>query len=175
MSHRLLHLLVYSNSSWRPPAEPNAKINVDVSYNSSNATSCSGFIALDSAGLILGSGFRHNENVHSSFAAEALAVIQGLGFALDLGLNKIELKGDSRAVIQKINSPSTDFSVIRPFTSDARAMASRFQFCTFNFAPRNCNLARMHYVEKACGSRRTDTGSRMTQETFLLLLMMIAA
>ncbi|KAE8718166.1 hypothetical protein F3Y22_tig00110017pilonHSYRG00099 [Hibiscus syriacus] len=58
-----------------------------------------------------------------------------------MGLNKIELEGDSRAVIQKINSPSEDFSVIRPFTSDARAMASHFQFCTFNFVPRNCNLA----------------------------------
>ncbi|KAE8715683.1 G-type lectin S-receptor-like serine/threonine-protein kinase [Hibiscus syriacus] len=110
ISHRLRHPLVYPNSSWRPPAEPNAKINVNASYNSSNATS-------------------------------SLSVIQGLGFALDPGLNKIELEGDSRAVIQKINSHSEDFSVIRPFTSDARAMASHFQFCTFNFAPRNCNLA----------------------------------
>ncbi|KAE8678736.1 hypothetical protein F3Y22_tig00111402pilonHSYRG00179 [Hibiscus syriacus] len=102
--------LVHENSVWMPPTDSVVKVNVDASFSSACTSSCSGFMVRDSAGLIMASGFRLNKNLQSVFAAKALAVVQGLRFALYLGFQDIVFtpRGGNSAAAKGRSVPKTN-------------------------------------------------------------------
>ncbi|MBA0706340.1 hypothetical protein Golax_018457 [Gossypium laxum] len=78
-------------------------------------------------GFIMGSGFQGHNLVHSVVIAEALAILRGLQFALDLGFSNVILGSDSRLVVNNIQKSSEDYSESRPFTWDPKNLARKFQ------------------------------------------------
>ncbi|KAK9010079.1 hypothetical protein V6N11_036596 [Hibiscus sabdariffa] len=103
------------------------------------ATNDVGVVVRDSNGLVLGSCFIPSGNISSLFAAEALAVIHGLRFALELGCMHVVLESDSLTTISKLKSGVDDCSLLRPYIADAQSMAQAFYSCHFSFTPRNGN------------------------------------
>ncbi|KAK5835337.1 hypothetical protein PVK06_011025 [Gossypium arboreum] len=87
------------------------------------------------------SGFQGHNLVRAVVTAEALAVINGLQFALDLGFTKVILESDSRLVVQNIQQLSEDYSESRPFTWDAKNLVRKFNSCRFQFIARERNGA----------------------------------
>ncbi|MBA0753984.1 hypothetical protein Gogos_005444 [Gossypium gossypioides] len=79
----------------------------------------------------MGSGFKWHNLIRSVVIAEAIAVLHGLQFALDLGFTNVILESDSKPVIQNIQQTSEDYSESRPFTWNAKNLARNFSSCRF--------------------------------------------
>lgn len=86
------------------------KINVDANFFLAQRKAYSGVSIKDEHGQIMGDCSRLTYQVPTIFTAEALVVVHGLRFALELGFLPIILEGDSRSVIQKLTGNSDDFS-----------------------------------------------------------------
>ncbi|KAK8508480.1 hypothetical protein V6N12_011465 [Hibiscus sabdariffa] len=89
---RLSEPILMGLASWVPPPAHLLKINVDACFVSANGKSCSGIIIRNHVGLIMGAALRHSYQVSSSFEAEALAVVNGLLFASELGFRYVILE-----------------------------------------------------------------------------------
>ncbi|KAK8648921.1 hypothetical protein V6N13_129663 [Hibiscus sabdariffa] len=99
----------------------------------------SGVVVRDSNELVLGSCFIPALTVMSPFAAEALAALYGLRFALDLGCMHVVLESDSLTIISKLRSVVDDLFILRPYIADARLVSQAFASCQFAFTPRSRN------------------------------------
>lgn len=76
-----------------------------------------------------------NENMSSSFAAEALARVQSLQWGFDLGFLDVEVEGDPLIVIIKLRSKDEDKSEIGAYIRDGKILGRRFNTCNFNHNP----------------------------------------
>lgn len=72
-------------SKWSPPARDMVKVNFDAAFRQNQYLSCSGFVIQNYMGLIMGSGLIINTNVANAFSAEAMACLQAMSFAKDMG------------------------------------------------------------------------------------------
>lgn len=77
------------------------KINFDAAFKESEHKSGSRIVIRDRKGRFLGSKVLINNNVPSSFAAEAIACVQSLQWGQHLGFPNVVVEGDSLSVIQK--------------------------------------------------------------------------
>ncbi|MBA0751809.1 hypothetical protein Gogos_000709, partial [Gossypium gossypioides] len=82
-----------------PPRDPYVKINFDAAFKEQERQSRSDSVIRDS---------------------EALACVQALKFAREMGFTMIEVEGDSRTVISNINGAKEDKSHNSAYISDAR-------------------------------------------------------
>ncbi|KAK9001972.1 hypothetical protein V6N11_024665 [Hibiscus sabdariffa] len=108
-SIRLLASIPHVPVRWTALVDPYVKVNYDASFKS-NASSY---------------------HVASSTAAEAQAAIYGLNFASDLGFQWVEMEGDSRAIVTKLLSASSDTSEMSALIGEAKGLARNFRDCKF--------------------------------------------
>ncbi|KAA3464885.1 Ribonuclease H-like superfamily protein [Gossypium australe] len=73
--------------------------------------------------------------------AEALACYQALVLGVHLGIRDVDVEGDSRAVIQKLQGESMDRSEIAAYIADSKKLLSHFRSCVFIFQNREANDA----------------------------------
>lgn len=107
------------------------KVNFDAGFRVNRRTATAGVVIRDENGGILGSTCTLSYHTLSVFAAETKAVIHGLRFAKDLGFLSIVLEGDSRTVINKLNSHEQDFSDISALIWSAKELSKEFHTCIF--------------------------------------------
>nr|KJB20572.1 hypothetical protein B456_003G154500 [Gossypium raimondii] len=146
----LKHPQPRSMVKWSPPPQGYFKINVDAGLSVANNRAVLGFIIRNAEGFIMG----HNL-VHSMVIAEAIAVLDGLQFALDMGFSKVILESDSRLVVNNIQKSSEDYSESRPFTWDVKNLARKFLCCRFQFVAREGNGAAHALVVEDVGFGRS--------------------
>ncbi|MBA0816578.1 hypothetical protein Gohar_001226 [Gossypium harknessii] len=75
------------SSKWLPPERAVVKINFDATFKQNLHQSCSSFVIRNDLGLVMGSGLILNSNVADAFSSEALACLQTLTFAKEMGLS----------------------------------------------------------------------------------------
>ncbi|GMJ04392.1 hypothetical protein HRI_004108400 [Hibiscus trionum] len=124
---------------WSAPTDPFVKVNFDASFKVNTRSSTIGVVIRDMEGYILRASSTVSYRVSSSFAAEAQATIKGLLLASDLGFSRIEVEGDSRSVITKLQSKSQDTSDIGALISEAKGLSRNFRVCNFLFRHRAGN------------------------------------
>ncbi|GMI93031.1 hypothetical protein like AT3G09510 [Hibiscus trionum] len=124
---------------WLAPADPFVKVNFDVGFRQHEKSATIGVIIRNMEGQILGASSLLAYHIPSTFAAEAQAAICGLRLAADMGFRQIEVEGDSRAVVTKLQSDSDDPSDIGALISEAKGQTRRFQECRFLFRHRSRN------------------------------------
>ncbi|KAL4334903.1 hypothetical protein GQ457_07G009690 [Hibiscus cannabinus] len=139
-ANSLSHPNVCIGARWLLPSDPEVKINIDA----------------NSAGFVLGAAHRTNASVRTAFEAEAIAVCQGLQFGEEIGCRDVLVEGDSRSVMQKLNSSVADVSILCPIITTTKALACRFRSCRFLFTGRNSNkvahaMARVGRLEPVDG------------------------
>ncbi|MBA0753549.1 hypothetical protein Gogos_020439 [Gossypium gossypioides] len=93
---------------WTFPLQGWLKINVDAGLSIVKNRAVTGFIIRNDEGFIMGSSFQRHNLVHSVAIAEAITVLHGLHFALDMGFSKVILENDSRLVVNNIQKSSED-------------------------------------------------------------------
>ncbi|KAK5836324.1 hypothetical protein PVK06_012108 [Gossypium arboreum] len=81
------------NEIWRPSRTSFVRIKFDKAFNKTNNSSYSGLVVRDSNGEILGVRYVLNQNIPSTFEAEALACVQGLQLGVTMRVNEVEVEG----------------------------------------------------------------------------------
>lgn len=80
------------NPIWMPPQEPFVKVNFVAAFRITLRQSSSGFIIRNSRGQVMGYGTIFNKFVSDSFTAEAIACLQALDFARDMGFTHVQMR-----------------------------------------------------------------------------------
>lgn len=88
-----------------------------------------------------------NNHVPSVDAAEAVAAVQALRFAKDMGFRQIELEGDSSTIISKLKTTSIDRSEIGPHIWEARILLTMFEKVKYQHIKREGNRV-AHLIAK---------------------------
>ncbi|KAL4277986.1 hypothetical protein GQ457_03G024950 [Hibiscus cannabinus] len=137
---------------WQAPPENVYKFNFDTSFNSQNRSATSGVIGRDITGEIMASCVVPHNNVLDALMAEALACLQAVHYAKELGFRRVIIEGDSLIVIKKLNEGMNDRSTIAPVIHDIRVKARDFDVISFVFVKRDANnaahvLARDHRTQ----------------------------
>ncbi|KAH1073287.1 hypothetical protein J1N35_025615 [Gossypium stocksii] len=101
----------------------------------------------NSKGLVLGSGTVLHNFISDSFAAEAIAYLQALIFSQDMGFTHVQVEGDSRTTIAKINQMLPDFSDMSTYIEEIKIKACHFQCICFHHVDRRANMV-THMVAK---------------------------
>ncbi|KAK8711044.1 hypothetical protein V6N13_146346 [Hibiscus sabdariffa] len=143
---------VLQSVSWQAPLENVYKFNFDTSFNSQNRSSTSGVIGRDITGEIMTSCVVPHNNVLDALMAEALACLQSVHYAKELGFRRVIIEGDSLIVIKKLNEGMHDRSTIAPVIHDIRMKARDFDVISFVFVKQDANntvhvLARDHRTQ----------------------------
>ncbi|KAH1065444.1 hypothetical protein J1N35_030431 [Gossypium stocksii] len=82
--------------------------------------------------------------------------IKTVQLGLLLGLKDVEIEGDYRTVIQKLQDERKDRSDIEVLIKDTKQLCSRFEVCSFRFIPRDSNKV-AHFVAKVGLKKREST------------------
>ncbi|KAH1030126.1 hypothetical protein J1N35_046061 [Gossypium stocksii] len=89
-------------SKWVAPMNSWLKINFDAGFNKDNLESCSGLVVRNERADLVCSKMIFHENIPTAFAIEAMVCLQVIHLGLYLGIRKVEIEGDSRTVIRKL-------------------------------------------------------------------------
>ncbi|MBA0688118.1 hypothetical protein Goari_005924 [Gossypium aridum] len=89
------------SSKWQHPDRRSVKVNFDAAFRQHLKQSSSGVVIRNNMGLVMGSGVVFHRHVADAFAAEALACLNAITFARDMGFMKVVVEGDSRTIIVK--------------------------------------------------------------------------
>ncbi|KAA3463501.1 reverse transcriptase [Gossypium australe] len=111
-SKQLLPVRSTHATRWKAPRETCMRINFDAAFNKQNREACSRLVVRNGRAEVICSKAIVNKNIPSTFAAEALACYQAIDLGVQLGLREVEIEGDSRTVIQKIQEKTEDRSKI---------------------------------------------------------------
>jgi ribonuclease HI len=115
---------------WKPQIQGGIKMNVDGAYNPRTGSATIGVTARD-----------HDCNPHimawrvlfrcrDAEEAEALACLEGIRLAERWPADvQVLIETDCATVVEKVNNPATDRSIIAPIISDIKIEASRRQVC----------------------------------------------
>lgn len=68
---------------------------------------------------------------------EAKVMLVGVDFAYELGNDRVVLEGDSKRIIDRLNSKSDSFATVGVLVHDIRQGAANF--VNFNFLPKGYN------------------------------------
>jgi ribonuclease HI len=145
----LLHLFkpttIHSRDStstspqWSPQPEGTAIVNVDAALFSSSSRMGVGVVIRDHSGKFLVACSKLLDEVIAPELAEALAVRSAITLALEEGLDRIILVSDCLSVIQRIQSPNRDRSLVGVVVEDIKTFATSLSSVTFRHISRRCN------------------------------------
>ena len=109
-----------------------------------------GVVARNSNGEVLGSETKVVHLGLSPQVAEALAVLQGMLFALDMGWYHVIIQSDCLEVIlasRSLRAPATELGTV---LNDIFVILPRFDDLSFYFHPRGCNKVAHVLANFAC-------------------------
>ena len=129
-------------TKWMKRENGFVKINVGYAVFPVNNTYGIGIIERNSYGVFIATQSQQHSGVLNPFEEELLAARDGLWLACNLGLDNIELEGDSITVWRTIR----DGEVLRSYTTgnimiDILSYSPMFRCFKCSFTPRNCNRA----------------------------------
>ncbi|MFQ6653610.1 hypothetical protein Gotur_024923, partial [Gossypium turneri] len=141
---------------WKPPQISWVKLNFDAAYKAQSNKSYSGFIIRNEKGEVMGSGISLHSNVLDAGLAEALACYQGLIFAKEMGFTKLEVEGDARVVIEKINQEEIGRADLDSIIADIKALERFFHQTSVKHVRREANRV-AHLFAREGYSRSENT------------------
>ena len=101
------------------------KLNTDGSANgTSGLAGCGGVIRNDEGQWIV--GFSKCIGITSSFAAELWGLREGLILCCNLNISSLEIELDAKAIVDILNKPAFENSIISPILDDCRLLIGRF-------------------------------------------------
>ncbi|XP_052484349.1 uncharacterized protein LOC128039806 [Gossypium raimondii] len=156
LNEKLPVVKAVGSDCWRPPQVSWVKLNFDAAYKSQTKSSCSGFIIRNERGKVIGSGVTHHGNILDAFLAEAIACFQRLLFAKETGFTKVEVEGDSRTVIEKINQEGFDRAYLDSVITDIKSIGRTFHRIRFKHARREANRV-AHFIAREGNSKSENT------------------
>ncbi|KAI9195822.1 hypothetical protein LWI28_018444 [Acer negundo] len=132
---------------WQPPSSGLYKLNTDASLDSTSQQIDLGMVIRDQEGFIMGSSAQRVDANFSPKVAEALAILRGLIFAVDIGLLPVSVELDTLEVVSLINSGKDISAGIGLFVEEIRGLLLRNTGCSLGFASGKANSV-AHSISK---------------------------
>lgn len=126
-------------SRWKPLDAPFVKFNFDAGFLGSEKWASRGIIIRENEGRILGACCHSNKYISNAFVAKALAGVQALQFAADLGFTRVILEGNARSVLSRLAVGGDDRSEMFADIQDARLLMNSVHACKVRHVYRECN------------------------------------
>ncbi|KAK5834818.1 hypothetical protein PVK06_010495 [Gossypium arboreum] len=126
---------------------PRMMIQFDAAFDNRNFKSATGLVVWGLMGELLVSKSTLRNNISSSFAVEAYACFEAINLRTSLGMQSVKIMGDSRTIIKKCQTTSTDESVIGAIIRDIQNMKTCFQEINFQHIHRLGKL-KAHRIAK---------------------------
>ncbi|KAK5835954.1 hypothetical protein PVK06_011680 [Gossypium arboreum] len=130
---------------WVAPTGPRLKINFGATFNKQRNGSCSGMVVRNEKGDVICFKIVFHSSLPSVFTAEALAGFWAIHLGLFLQLREVEIEGDSRSVICKLQEKKDDRLEIVGIIKDSKKLSYGFVFCIFHFTHRESNQV-AHFI-----------------------------
>ncbi|MBA0753649.1 hypothetical protein Gogos_020071 [Gossypium gossypioides] len=143
-------------------------IHFDAAFDSRTLKSATGLVGWDLRGNLLALKTVIHSNVPSPFAAEAYACLEGTKLGISLRTQSVQLMGDSKTIIKKCQTTSTDKSVIGAIIRDIQNKKSYFQELIFQHIHRSKN-SYAHRLAKNALDREETTylmGEELNRHAF---------
>ncbi|KAM7485049.1 hypothetical protein LguiA_001058 [Lonicera macranthoides] len=135
-----VHPPVLLAAAWCKPKEGEVKINVDVAANPVLETTGLGIICRNSVGVVIGARAIPIRSAMGVEVAETpLVVLEGLRFAISLGLQAIEVNSDTLRVVKMLLDNSLPRADAGVFILDALDLAKSFFKVSYFHVLRSAN------------------------------------
>jgi ribonuclease HI len=124
---------------WRRPAEGEVKLNIDGAFMVCTAHGGIGVIARRFDGSTIFSACRSVRPCSSALEAELLACLDGIRFAMDMGLQHVTVETDCQELVTLATSKDRDGSSLGHLVEDLRELLSADAVVGIVKIPRVCN------------------------------------
>ncbi|MBA0851447.1 hypothetical protein Goshw_019986 [Gossypium schwendimanii] len=104
----------------------------------------------------MGSGITLYSNILDEGLAEATTCYQGLLFAKEMGFVEVEVEGDARVIIEKINQEENGRAYLDSVIADIKAFEKFFHQISFKHVRREANRV-AHFIAREGYSRSENT------------------
>jgi ribonuclease HI len=126
---------------WRPPAEGILKANWDAAINGKGGKMGMGVVIRNNNGKFCAAKSSFINGCFDPTVAEALAATHAINFCKELGIQRLQLEGDAKNVVNAIISREENWSRMGHIIDDAKKLLEGFQHWEINFVGRNANFA----------------------------------
>ena len=123
---------------WQPPAHQQYKINFDGALFKDENQAGIGVVIRDSKGQVMVSLAQRIPLPNTAIEVEALAAWRAMELALEIGLNKGVLEGDSLILMNALKSNSHSLAQFGHIINDIQYLASQFSIISFSHVRRHC-------------------------------------
>ncbi|KAG8482089.1 hypothetical protein CXB51_027072 [Gossypium anomalum] len=127
---------------------PIIKIQFDAAFDSSNYRSATGLVVWGKRNEYLASKSFIHYDIASPFAAEAYAGLEAVKLGIEMGIQEIQIQGDSLTVIKKCQLTTIDYSVIGAIIRNIQAKKVGFQKIEFKHIPKMKNMSAHNIAKK---------------------------
>ena len=128
-----------AQSQWQPPAHQQYKINFDGALFTAKNQAGIGEVIRDSMGQVMASLAQRIPLPSTAIEVEALAAQRAMELALEIGLNKGVLEGDSLILMNAVKTNSHSLAQFGHIIKDIEFLASQFSIIYFSHVKRHCN------------------------------------
>lgn len=126
---------------WRPPDMGSLKLNFDATFHLQTNSSTDAVIVRNSDGQVMSACTYPLSDVADAFVTKARACEQALIFTSAMGFRRIVVEGDSRTVINKIQTIGEDRSILRALTSNFKRLERFMDAVSYRFVHKEVNKA----------------------------------
>ena len=126
---------------WERPAMGVLKLNVDASYHSNEGSGATGAVIRDCTGAFIAGCCYYKQHAMDAPSMDALALLDGLSLADNLGISTLVVESDSLEIVQAILDPSDYRASAAVVTDDCRKLLTAFGRVTVVHCAREGNAA----------------------------------
>lgn len=151
---------------WSKPEVGFLKINCDAAFDGAGGNGGWGYIIRDAGGDVVSAGRGRLRYVLDPLQAEAIACLQGLQAAVELGIGHAIVETDAQQVVHACTSSAFDLTSAGSLISELRdAAAANFLVFKFVHVPRTCNKVAdaLAALGSVCDEERETVVSALTE------------
>ena len=126
-------------TQWQPPTHQQYKTNFDGALFKAENQAGIGVVIRDSKGQVMVSLVQRIPLPNTVIEVEALAARRAMELALETGLSKGVLEGDSLILMNALKSNSHNLAQFGHIINDIQYLASQFSIISFSHVRRHCN------------------------------------
>ena len=145
----MVELIGRPPTQWQPPEHQQYKINFNGTLFKAENYARIGMIIRDNEGQVMVSMSQRIPLPNIAIEVEALAARHAMELALEIGLNKGVLEGDSQILMNALTTNSHSLSQFGHIVNDIQYLASHFSIISYSHVRRYCNTVAHSLMRRA--------------------------
>ncbi|KAF5481541.1 hypothetical protein F2P56_002182 [Juglans regia] len=138
--------------TWSRPPANRFKLNCDGALFFDQNKTGIGAILRDSHGFLFMALSRGEEEFIELEIVEATAVLRGLQFYLNIGIQNLEIESDCQYLVEEVNNETISYIAMRKIIIEIRRLMKSFGDCKFQHCGRLSNATEHHLAQQAWNS-----------------------